>query len=452
MRTGVVALAVVMLALAPVRAAHAQFSFDARRFGMGGVSLGRDGNVSRFNPAYHAVKKRSSLNGAPRISIPIPIGLVDFLKTHPIGRWGKDPMFNPDSAGFNPVALMNLILSPPVFYDVRRPPAPTNNVEFTIGKNAFVVDLGEAKVLIPEQEFGLGTTSRVLDVGGGLGGFHAGVIWYVHYDIGFTLDDSLRRVLKQADSVRSNSTYTIIGDGLAQSGIAPTISYSGRLTHGAGGADSDDGFYLGGAVHYYMGVGYGRARGPAGFTTGSPVFGTAPIPLLDDTLWTSNRSFGTGFGGDAGLAWISGPFEVGLGVNDVGATLTWGDTKVQRFRYISSGDSLVTLPLQNHVQTRTKLPITYVANSAIRMGTGTTVGGDVVNSGRGTVIHVGVEQRTGPFAIRGGVSRDQRKKMQFGFGGGIRLGSLGVDVGLWTHSPTLSEQRAITMATSISIY
>ena len=75
---------------------------------------------------------------------------------------------------------MNLILSPPVFYDVRRPPAPTNNVEFTIGKNAFVVDLGEAKVLIPEQEFGLGTTSRVLDVGGGLGGFHAGVIWYVH--------------------------------------------------------------------------------------------------------------------------------------------------------------------------------------------------------------------------------------------------------------------------------
>ena len=99
---------------------------------------------------------------------------------------------------------------------MRRPPAPTNNVEFTIGKNAFVVDLGEAKVLIPEQEFGLGTTSRVLDVGGGLGGFHAGVIWYVHYDIGFTLDDSLRRVLKEADSVRSNSTYSIIADGLAQ--------------------------------------------------------------------------------------------------------------------------------------------------------------------------------------------------------------------------------------------
>ena len=93
-----------------------------------------------------------------------------------------------------------------------------------------------------------------------------------------------------------------------------------------------------------------------------------------------------------------------------------------------------------------------MANAALRMGTGTTVGGDVVNSGRGTIIHVGVEQRTGPFALRGGVSRDQRKKMQFGLGGGLRLGPIGLDVGFFTHSNSLSTQRAITMATAISIY
>ena len=102
--------------------------------------------------------------------------------------------------------------------------------------------------------------------------------------------------------------------------------------------------------------------------------------------------------------------------------------------------------------TKTKLPVTYLANAAIHMGTGTTVGGDVINSGRGTVIHVGAEQRTGPFAVRGGVSRDQRKRMQFGFGGGVRLGAIGLDLGFWTHSNSLSTQRAVTMATSISIY
>jgi len=34
----------------------------------------------------------------------------------------------------------------------------------------------------------------------------------------------------------------------------------------------------------------------------------------------------------------------------------------------------------------------------------------------------------------------------------LRLGPLGLDVGFWTHSNSLSPQRAITMATSISVY
>ena len=83
---------------------------------------------------------------------------------------------------------------------------------------------------------------------------------------------------------------------------------------------------------------------------------------------------------------------------------------------------------------------------------GTTVGGDVFNAGRGTVIHLGAEQRYGPFAVRGGVARDERKKLQFGFGGGLRMGAFGLDLGVWTHSNTLADQRAMTMATSISVY
>ncbi len=54
-RTGVVGFALALLVLAPLRSVHAQFSFDARRYGMGGVSLSRDGNARRFNPAYRAL-------------------------------------------------------------------------------------------------------------------------------------------------------------------------------------------------------------------------------------------------------------------------------------------------------------------------------------------------------------------------------------------------------------
>jgi len=70
----------------------------------------------------------------------------------------------------------------------------------------------------------------------------------------------------------------------------------------------------------------------------------------------------------------------------------------------------------------------------------------------GATVHVGGEQRIGLVAVRGGIARDQRKRIEFGFGGGVRLGALGLDVGFWTHTNSLSNERGVTMATSFSIY
>ena len=452
MRTGVVAVALALLVLAPLRPARAQFSFDARRIGMGGVSLSRDGNARRYNPAYRAVKNKNKISGNPKFSIPVPLGLIQFFKDHPIGQLRHDPMFSPESTAFNPVALMDVIFNPPIFYEVRKAPTPINDVEFTIGRNQLIVDLGASKVLVPEQDFGLGTTSRLLDAGFGFAGFHVGVMGFLQYDVAFTLDSTLRSFLTSDSSARPNTPYFLNTDGTAQAGFAPTVSYAGRLLRGAGGDDTDDGFYLGGALHYYMGATYARAVGPAGFTTGNPVLASTPSPLLNGNLYTSNKPFGHGVGGDVGLVWISGPFEVGLGANDIGAKLTWDHTKIQRFVFDTALNKILDSVVVADTTSKTTLPITYLANAALHMGTGTIVGGDVVNTGRGTIIHVGVEQRTGPFAVRGGVSRDQRRKMQFGFGGGLKFGSIGLDVGFWTHSNSLSTQRAITMATSITIY
>ncbi|PYP38937.1 MAG: hypothetical protein DMD48_08250 [Gemmatimonadetes bacterium] len=454
MRTGVVAVALALLVLAPLRPARAQFSFDARRIGMGGLTLSRDGNARRYNPAYRAVKNKNKVSGAPKFSIPVPFGLIQFFKDHPINQLGHDPMFDPKSPAFNPVALMDVIFNPPIFYEIKKAPTPTNDVEFTIGRNQLVVDLGATKVLIPESDFGLGTTSRLFDAGVGFAGFNVGIMGFLQYDVEFALDTTLRKFLVgDTAGAKPNTAYFVNTDGTAQAGLAPTVSFAGRLLRGAGGDETDDGFYLGGALHYYLGATYGRGVGPAGFTTGTPdVFTSTPAPLLNGDLFTSNKPNGHGVGGDVGVVWISGPFEVGAGVNDIGAELTWSDTKVQHFAYDNAGDSITSVVTAPHIETKTKLPITYIANAALHMGTGTTVGGDVVNSGRGTIIHVGAEQRYGPFAVRGGVSRDQRRRMQFGLGGGLKFGSIGLDVGFWTHSNSLSTQRAITLATSISIY
>ena len=160
-------------------------------------------------------------------------------------------------------------------------------------------------------------------------------------------------------------------------------------------------------------------------------------------------------GGDVGFAWISGPVELGVGVNDIGATITWPDTRQDSAFFIrptgSTRDSSFSKPIGSNVETKTKLPVSYIANVAYSVGN-TTLGADILNTGRGSVIHIGGEQRIGLIALRGGVARDQRKRIEFGWGGGLRFGPLGWDVGFFTHTNSLSNQRGITMATSLSIY
>jgi hypothetical protein len=84
--------------------------------------------------------------------------------------------------------------------------------------------------------------------------------------------------------------------------------------------------------------------------------------------------------------------------------------------------------------------------------TGTVLRGGVLRNHRGTLVSAGAEQRLGVFTLRGGLVRDQRAKLQYAWGGGVRFGPVGLDVGFFTHSRSLSTERSITMATSLSIY
>ena len=93
-----------LVALAP--AGRAQLSFDARRTGMAGVSLSRDGALGRFNPAYNAVPARHGRSA--KLTIPIPLGLFQVLK--------DSAAFDFHKSYFNPIALVNYILHPPLFY------------------------------------------------------------------------------------------------------------------------------------------------------------------------------------------------------------------------------------------------------------------------------------------------------------------------------------------------
>ncbi len=447
MRSTLIGCWVVVLLVGAAVPARAQFSFDARRIGMGGLSLTRDGNLRRYNPAYRAVPDHRGVGGGAKLTIPIPLGVLQALK--------DSAAFDVHASYFNAIELANKVLNPPLYLEVKKAPIPTNDVTFTVGRNALVVDLGSARRLVPTDEIGIGGSSRFFDIGPTIKGVHIGVLAFLQEDAGITLGDTLRDFLRNADSARVRTRYFVNVDGKGQGGFAPTISYAGRLAGGA--PDSDDGFYVGGALHYYFGVAFARATGIDGFRTGDTLFaGSNPVkPTVDDTIYTSNRigkQFGRGVGGDVGFAYVAGPVELGVGVNDIGARLTWKDTEVRRGFYATDSNTVRDSVIQNHIESHTKLPVSYIANIAYRMGQGITLGADIVDNGRGTAEHVGAEVRFGPLALRGGVARDTRKKVEFGTGAGLRFGPFGLDVGFWTHSNSLSNARAITMATSLSVY
>jgi hypothetical protein len=359
--------------------------------------------------------------------------------------------FDVNSSYFNAIALANYVLHPPIFLEVKKVPTPTNDVEFTIGRDSLIVDLGKAAQLVPTDRFGFGSTSRLADIGVTIKGVHVGVLVWEEHDVGFQLGDTLLRFLRQKDPARTNTNYGSAGDGVAQAGFAPTIGYAGRVW-----GDSMRGIYLGASLHYYLGLTYASVAGNAGFITGDTLFaGSNPVtPAVDALVMYSKpgRSFGHGFGTDVGVVYVSGPIEIGFGINDIGAKLTWSDTRVERDTFDTAANKFGSSLVNDHVSSKTKLPISYVANSALELGTNTTVGVMVLNNGRGTTVQLGVEQRVGPLAVRGGVARDQRKRVQIGWGTGLRFGSFGLDVGFATHSGSLGSARGITMGTSISIY
>ena len=454
MRTPFVGVGLAALIVGGAAAADAQgWVTDARRIGMGGLGLDQS-SLRRYNAAYRAVPARSGQHGQPKLTIPIPLGLIQFFHDHPLSNISNDPAFNHDSAGFNPVELLNTFLNPPLFLEVKKAPTPTNDVVFGIGKDSLRVNLGLTAALVPQDQFGISGSSRPLDPGIDIRGVRVGVMGWLHEEVQFELGDRLLGFLADSQQATHNTTYNVLVHGIVEGGLAPTVSYAGRVA-----GDTAMGLYVGGALHYYLGVGYFRTDGTGGDSIGNPIF-ARPLNPVAQTLTRYSKagnSLGHGVGGDVGLALVTGPIEIGVGVNDIGATITWPNTRTDTAFYKDStvagnGPAVgYSRPGLNHIETTTKLPVSYIANLAYTVGN-TTLGADVLNTGRGSIVHVGGEQRVGVIVLRGGVARDQRKRLEFGWGGGLRFGGLGLDLGFWTHTNSLSNQRGITMATSLSIY
>jgi len=448
-----VTICVLLLAAGASGAAVAQWSLDTRRLAMGGALLDRAA-LARTNPAYRAVPPRET---QPRVAIPIPLGLVQLAADDELS-------FNPRDPRFNVFKLVDLALYPPFFLELKKPTVPTStsDLELFIAQDSLKLDLGDARAFVPEDDFELGGLSRPFALGVTIGQVRVSAGPFAYNETAIGLDANMRGFLRDAEAARANTRYGLVSNGVGQTGVAPAVEYS-LLVPGTGSGDpgaaspfaTPSGLYLGGAVRLYLGLAMTRATADAGLTTGDPVFDQVNPARADfaSTVFyqTANDGFGTGLGLDVGAVYVAGPVELGVGLNDVGNTsITWKGATHKLF-FLDDQSAFIDSTVARRTEVKTEIPMTFVANVGVESG-GFVLGAALVTGLGGTEYRAGGERWLGPVALRGGLGLDTRHIVQFGWGAGVRLGSVGLDVGLATHSASISGERGLRLATSLAIY
>src|SRR5262249_60875184 len=96
-------------------------------------------------------------------------------------------------------------------------------------------------------------------------------------------------------------------------------------------------------------------------------------------------------------------------------------------------------------------PRTMVASGPRRLG-GPRAAADAVQGVLRWSAHAGSETWFGNLALRGGLTLDQNRIMQYSLGSGLRFGRVGFDAALATNSRNLSRQRGLELGLGLTVY
>ncbi|MGH7725502.1 MAG: hypothetical protein ACREOU_08735 [Candidatus Eiseniibacteriota bacterium] len=447
-----VALAAALgAALLDSRPAAAQ-AYDARSLAMGGIVVSDVTGSSALNVAYRAVPRYSGALGYN--VIPLPLGVIQTL--------ANPPEFDSSNPNFNVFEIANMVAISPTTIQLIEPEPISDDVIVDIGQDALAIDLGSLQSLFPNDDIKYGLVMNGPNLEFGTSNVFFGVHPQVEAKNSLALDEALQGALGEGEPFVPNTSYGAADDARAQAAFAIT----------AGGAlpvmpprDAPDGdprrggkaVYVGARVKYLRGIALWQATSAGQFTTGDTILGpSTPLRFdyVSEVRQTQDPGFdaGQGFGVDAGVAFFVNKFEIGLGVRDIGTQIRWSNTKLDRYTYDPNTNSNVQTRLETGTDYVVKFPVTGAFNLTWR-NEGLTVGGTLERTTNERWIpRAGAEAWFGPAPVRGGLVLDTYRLLQVSAGTGLRLGRIGLDVALATHSRGLTRARGLEMGASIALY
>jgi hypothetical protein len=441
--TSVIAVAAVLVF---AHAASAQnFSFDARRIGMGSPGGGQ-------NLGSKMIQEENKY-----IAIPLPFGLIQVFQSLDV--------LNPSNDKFNLVRAIEL-MSSPIHYTFGRSSDTAGGRDFVVDvRNGDLSrDLNDYKGVIPVNQpasEGLyaDTWGYTIKLRRGAGGAFQGIFVgggpYVAVRTEPSIDPRLTAILTPGERVYVPSTaLTAQDETQVEAAGAFTGGYRARIALPALSNDRD-GIYVALNFNYLRGFRYEDMDARLRMDTDRNGLLTVN-PLLLPPLFVSrtNSSTGRGVAVDFGVGAVVSNWEFGFGANGIGNHIDWTD--VERTTYfqtalISAGGSdLLTGTTIPVADVRVELPVDYKAN----VGYDVERWAAVVEFGHGfngKSFHSGAEYRFGRFDVRGGGAYAREMWNPSG-GVGLNMSPrVSLDAAIYSNAANVERKRHPALALSIRL-
>ena len=434
------ATALVLTAVSPAFAQN--YSFDARRIGLGGAG-------GTPNVASKLVERQRRYK-----TVLVPVGLVKVLSDVRV--------FYPNREDFDFSRVVEFASSPLHFVLGRKE---------DITAKSFFRDVLNARMQPDPNAYGgfelpvLTDTEGLLSLTWGktftfhedsrsFQSFYVGAGPYMAADADFQFDAELEQVLSgSGDRYIPSASLGLGGGETDRLALDITGSYRARfpLFIGDGSGSARNGMYVAVNYHHLQGFRYDMfdARLQLDTDTNGLLVPDPPEAPFQLTWHTSSK--GIGLSTDFGVAFVVNRWDFGVGVSGVANRITWRDIERHELALVSlvDGSEFVHVELpRTDLKVRTELPVTYSGDLSYHRDSWSAY--SEYSNGLGDAnFRLGLEYRLGAVELRG-AGRYSQDHWYPSVGAGFNLTrSFGVDAALYGTQTFLEPEPHVGLAISL---
>lgn len=442
------ALFMTALVFLPSAVVAQNYSWDARRIGMGGNTIAGSGNLAFTEIA-------AAPDDSHYKAFVIPLGLVQVLS--------HLDTFDVNKPNFDAIRAIDYIGNPfHITFDRSQDPGVEDIVR-DIDNATLSRDLNTYRGFSPPSHLlaeGLvapnwGHTFRFLKTDdGGFQGIYVGAGPYLSDRDQIDIDQSLVDILSSPVpvTVPANAVFHVTNAFAQQGAVAITGGYRSKFAFPSMGVGRD-GVYVAANFSYLYGIHYDVLDLATQLQTDSSgLITTTPTGTPVAASYISATS-GHGFTADLGVGIVRGPWDVGVGVNGIGNRINWSDVTVRQYAISNVTDGnggFQETSKTPGADIRQTLPVRYAGNLGYH-GNHWSVLADYTYGFQDNSFHAGSEYRFLMLTARGGARYTLGRWNPTGGLGFMLLPRLGIDAAVFPTDVNVNRAREISVALSLRL-